>query len=59
MRLFKAFNWIVGIVFVLSAGAVKEVSWTQIIVCAISGLYLCCAMLISEKLKKRKKALHR
>lgn len=54
-KIFTALNWIMGIVFFLSASAVDEVSWTQILICAVSGGYLACAYLISEK----KKALRR
>ena len=58
-KIFTALNWIAGIVFVLSGCAVEEATWTQIMVCGISGVYLCCAYYISEALKKRKKALHK
>ena len=56
-KIFTALNWIMGIIFLLSASAVGEVTWFQVGLCAVSGGYLACAYLISEK--KRKKALHK
>jgi hypothetical protein len=55
-KIFTVMNWIAGIIFLLSASAVDEATWFQIGLCAVSGGYLACAYLISEK---RKKALRR
>ena len=55
-KIFTALNWIMGIVFFVSASAVDEVTWFQVGLCAVSGGYLACAYIISEK---RKKALHK
>ena len=54
-KIFKALNWIMGIIFLLSAGSVDEPSWFQVGVCAVSGAYIVCALYISEALKKRRK----
>ena len=53
-KIFTAMNWIAGIIFLLSASAVDEVTWFQIGLCAVSGGYLCCAYYISEKIKQRR-----
>ena len=49
-KLFTAMNWIVGIIFLVSASAVDEVSWFQIMVCALSLAYLGCALYISKNI---------
>lgn len=54
-KIFTALNWIMGIVFFISASAVDEVTWFQVGLCAVSGGYLACALYISEALKKRRK----
>ena len=54
-KIFKALNWIMGIVFFVPASAVDEVTWFQVGLCAVSGGYLVCAYYISEALKKRRK----
>ena len=53
-KLFTAMNWVMGMVFIVSASAVDEVSWFQIMVCALSLAYLGCALYISNTLKDSK-----
>lgn len=54
-KIFTFVNWIAGIAFFATASAVEDVSWTQIMICAICGGYLACAYYISEKLRKEKR----
>lgn len=53
-KIFTAMNWTMGTVFLLSASAVDEASWFQIMVCALSLAYLGCALYISNTLKDSK-----
>ena len=53
MKIFTAMNWIMGIIFLVTASAVEDVSWTQFMICVISGLYLGCALYISNKLERK------
>lgn len=54
MKIFTAMNWVMGITFFVSASAVDDVSWFQIMVCALSLAYLGCALYISNTLKDSK-----
>lgn len=54
IKIFTALNWLMGCVFFITASAVNDASWFQIKVCAISGLYLGCALYISNKIKEKK-----
>lgn len=54
MKIFKAMNCAMVIVFFVSACAVDSASWFPTIVCALSIAYLGCALYIWEALKANK-----
>lgn len=54
MKVFKAMNWVMFIVCLVSACAVDSAAWFPTIVCALSLAYLGCALYIWEALKAKK-----
>jgi hypothetical protein len=54
MKIFNATNWIMAILFFVTASSGEDVSWYQIMVCALCLMYLCCALYISNALENKR-----